>query len=412
MAFNGYTIDHVTLAALDPFEANCVALRTCSRKVEPLFGATGAKKGDSIRIRKPAQFTIRTGQNWTGQDVDEQYDTLTLNYQIGVDFEMSSAERKLDLNSLTEQCLKPATIRLANEVDRIVLRDVTRAAYHNVGTYGTTPTSTQTYIDAGTRLSDLTAPRGKGQRHMNINPDMEGTIIQTITGGISSIAPYQNPAGKVSELFTNAELDGSYSHGMNWHMDQNLYVHTNGARAGTPLMNGSTSEGATSVVTDGWTGSGAVAVGDRFTIANVFGVNPITKATYPWLQPFVVTAAGTNSSGNLTISVSPAIRASGAFQNVDSLPADNAALTFSGSASEVSTCGIVWHKNAVALAIVPLEKPDGVNQASVKYDAESGVGMRYAEWWDGDTDQWKSRFDVVFGVLLQRAEHAVVAYAN
>ena len=46
MAFNGYTIDHVTLAALDPFEANCVALRTCSRKVEPLFGQAGAKRGD------------------------------------------------------------------------------------------------------------------------------------------------------------------------------------------------------------------------------------------------------------------------------------------------------------------------------------------------------------------------------
>ena len=115
MAFNGYTIDHVTLAALDPFEANCVALRTCSRKVEPLFGQTGAKRGDAIRVRKPAQATVRTGTAWSGQDVNEQFDTLTLGYQIGVDFQMSSAERKLDLNSLTDQCLKPYAIRLANE---------------------------------------------------------------------------------------------------------------------------------------------------------------------------------------------------------------------------------------------------------------------------------------------------------
>lgn len=406
MAFNGYTIDHITLAALDPFEANCVALRTCSRKVEPLFGQQGAKKGDTIRIRKPAQFTIRTGQNWSGQDVSEQYDSLTLNYQIGIDFEMSSVERKLDLNSLTDQCLKPAAIRLANEVDRIVLRDVALRTYHNVGTYGATPSTTQVYYDAGARLSDMTAPRGRGQRHLNINPTMEGDIMQAVT-------PLQvNPSAKVGEMFTSADLDGAYQQGWNWHMDQNLYVHTNGARAGTPAVNGSTADGATALVTDGWTGSGAVAEGDRFTIPDVYAVNPITKARLGFLQPFVVTAAGTNTAGALTISISPAIRASGPFQNVNALPANDALLTFSGNASAVSTIGLGWHKEAVALAIVPLDKPDGVNQASMKYDSTSGVGMRYIEWYDGDVDMWKSRFDVVFGVLLQRPEHSVAVYAE
>ena len=401
MAFSGYTIDHVTLAALDPFEANCVALRTCSRKVEPLFGQAGAKRGDAIRIRKPAQYTVRTGQTWTGQDTTEQFDTLTLNYQIGIDFEMSSTERKLDLNSLTDQCLKPATIRLANEVDRIVLRDVKNRTYWHVGTAGTTPSSTATYIDAGSRLSDMMAPRGRGQRHLNLNPDMEGDIIQAIT-------PLQvNPSSKIGDMFTNADLDGVYQSGMNWHMDQNVPSHTNGARAGTILVNGSTAEGATTLVTDGHTGSSAVAEGDIFVIADVNAVNPITKAALGYQQQFVVTAAGTNSAGALTISVSPAFRASGAFQTVNALPADNAELTFVGAASLVSTRGLLWHKDAVALAIVPLEKPDGVNQASMKYDAESGVGLRYCEWWDGDTDQWKSRFDVVFGVLVQRPEHVV-----
>lgn len=413
MAFNGFTIDHVTLAALDPFEANCVALRTCSRKVEPLFGVTGAKRGDAIRIRKPAQFTVRTGTGWVGQDVNEQFDTLTLNYQIGIDFEMSSAERKLDLNSLTEQCLKPVAIRLSNEVDRIVLRDVARRTYNNVGTYGTTPSSTQTYLDAGARLSDMTAPRGRGQRHMNINPTMEGDIIQTITGGTGNIAPYFNPQGKVSELYNMAELDGVYSHGMNWHMDQNLYVHTVGTRGtDTVLVNGPTAEGATTLVTDGWTGTNGLLNGDRFTVADVFAVNPITKARLSWLQPFVVTADINSAGGAATLAISPTIRAAGQFQNVNALPANNAALTFLGASAAVGTIGLIWHKEAVALAIVPLDKPGGVNQASMKYDATSGVGMRYAEWWDGDTDQWKSRFDVVFGVLLQRPEHCIAVFAE
>ena len=413
MAFNGYTIDHVTLAALDPFEANCVALKTCSRKVEPLFGQAGAKKGDAIRIRKPAQATIRTGQAWTGQDVSEQFDTLSLNYQIGIDFQMSSTERKLDLNSLTDQCLKPFAIRLANEVDRIVLRDVARRTFNQTGTYATTPTAMSTYLTARGRLADMCAPRGRGQLHNHINPAMEANITTAITAGQGSLGPYVNPAGAVGDLYTTADMDGVYSHGMNTHMDQNLYVHTFGTRGtDTVTMNGSTAEGATTLVTTGWSSTNGLLEGDRFTVGSVYAVNPVTKARLPWLQPFVVTADGNSASGAFTINISPTVRASGPFQNVNALPLTGAALTFAGASATATTVGLLWHKEAVSLAIVPLEKPDGVNTASMKYDATSGVGLRYIEWYDGDTDQWKSRFDVVFGVLVQRPEHVIAIYAE
>ena len=64
------------------------------------------------------------------------------------------------------------------------------------------------------------------------------------------------------------------------------------------------------------------------------------------------------------------------------------------------------------LAIVPLDKPDGVNTASTKSDATSGVSLRYIEAYDIDTDMWKSRFDVLFGLKLQRGEHCAAVYAN
>ena len=413
MAFNGYTIDHVTLAALDSFEANCVSLRTCSRKVEGLFGQQGMKRGDTIRVRKPAQFTIRTGTAWIGQNINEQYENLVLNYQIGVDGEMSSAERKLELNSLTNQVIKPIAIRVANEVDRIVLRDVARRTYNQTGTYGTTPTAMSTYLTARGRMSDMTAPRGRGQLHMMINPAMEATVTTAITAGQNSLGPYVNPATAVGDLYSNADMDGVYSHGMNFHMDQNLYVHTFGTRGtDTVLTSAASAEGATTLATDGWTGTNGLLEGDRFTIASVFAVNPITKTAYPWLQPFVVTADGNSASGALTISISPTIRASGQFQNVSALPANDATLTFAGGSAAVATCGALWHKEAVTLAIVPLDKPDGVNQASTKSDPTSGVSMRYIEWYDGDTDMWKFRTDVLFGVLLQRAEHAITVYAE
>lgn len=392
-------IDDITLAALDVFENELVAAKACSRKLEKGFGNKGAQRGDTVRIRKPAQFTVRTGQAWAGQDITEQYDTLTLDYQKGIDFSMSSKERKLDLNSLTEQVIKPAIVRLANEVDKDILEVVSKATFNAVGSPNTTPTTMQTYIDAGVKLTNFTCPRGDGQRQLMVNAEMEGAIAY-------ALKDYFNPTKKISSIFDSAEM-GIYAAGLNWGMDQNVYTHTIGTYAGTARVNGATQSGA-SLITDGWSsGASNLTVGDRFTLANVFAVNPVTKATLQDLQQFVVTAPISDTTGAMTISISPSIVGPGnPFQNVNALPADDALITVFGATGVVYAQGIVFNKEAVALAIVPLEKPDGVNTASTKYDEQSGLGMRYIEWYDGDTDLWKSRFDVVYGIKTQRPEWA------
>ena len=52
-----------------------------------------------------------------------------------------------------------------------------------------------------------------------------------------------------------------------------------------------------------------------------------------------------------------------------------------------------------------------VHQSSMKYDSQSGVGLRYIEWYDGDSDIWKSRFDVLYGIKTQRPEWSVAIAA-
>ena len=400
MANNLPTIDDITLAALDVFENNLYAAKCCSRKLEGDFGSKGGQIGDTIRIRKPAQFTVRTGQAWAGQDIEEQSDTLTLDRQQGVDFSMTSKERKLDLNSLTQQVLKPAIVRLANEVDANILEDVTKATFNAVGTPGTTPTTMATYIDAGVKLTNFTCPRGNGERHLMVNAEMEGDIAY-------ALRDYFHRAGKINEVFDKAEVS-DYVAGYNWYTDQNVYTHTVGTYAGTPLVNGASQTGS-SLITDGWSsGASNLTVGDRFTVAGVFSVNPVTKATLSDLQQFVVTTAISDSTGDMTISISPSIVGPGErFQNVSALPADGAALTVFGTTGNVYSQGVAFNEEAVTLAIVPLERPKGVNQASMKYDSQSGVGLRYIEWYDGDSDIWKSRFDILYGIKTQRPEWSV-----
>jgi hypothetical protein len=269
MATNLATIDDITLSALDVFENTLVAAKRCSRKLEKGFGQKGAQRGDTCRVRLPIQGTVRTGQAWAGQNIDEQYTTMTLSYQKGMDFSMSSKERKLDLNSMTDQILKPYIVRLANEVDKDILQVASQACYQAVGTPGTTPTALSTFLAAGKKLTNQTCPRGKGQRHLMLDADTEASMVDNLKG------LYQNDS-KIASQYDSGEI--GYVVGMNWNVDQNVYTHTAGTYTAQGLVNGANQSGA-SLITDTWTSGGtSLKLGDRFTIASVYDVNPVTKA--------------------------------------------------------------------------------------------------------------------------------------
>lgn len=391
-------IDGIAAAALDIFENNLVALKHCARQTQDEFGNKGAQKGDTFRIRKPAQFTVRSGAAWVGQGIEEQFDTMVLTYQKGVDWSMTSRERKLDLNSMINQVVKPAIVRLANEVDKDILQDATRAIAQTVGTSGTTPTAMSTYLNAGALLTDHDCPRGRGERWAMIGATAEASIV-------NALALYRNNPSEISREFDTGEMN--YAAGMNWEVDQNIYTHTTGTYSGTPVTNGAGVEGATTLVTSGWT-STSLKQGDVFTIGSVFDVNPVTKGTLKNLKQFVVTGDISDSAGAITIPISPPLFGPGSGkQNISALPLTGATITVQGATGAVSPQGVIWNKNAVTVAIVPLDEPGGVNTARMKYDEQSGVGIRYIEWYDGDSDLWKSRTDVVYGILCQRPEWGV-----
>jgi len=114
-----------------------------------------------------------------------------------------------------------------------------------------------------------------------------------------------------------------------------------------------------------------------------------------------------NASGNITIPISPSIVTSGAQQTVSGSPADNAALTVLGAANTLTAQNMAWHKSAIALAFAELQKPAGVDMASVKTDPDSGISMRFVRYYDGDNDKFKCRFDLLFGLAVLRPDWIV-----
>ena len=62
---------------------------------------------------------------------------------------------------------------------------------------------------------------------------------------------------------------------------------------------------------------------------------------------------------------------------------------------------------AIALAFAELQKPQGVDMASVKTDPDSGISMRFVRYYDGDNDKFKCRFDLLFGLAVLRPDWIV-----
>ena len=149
------------------------------------------------------------------------------------------------------------------------------------------------------------------------------------------------------------------------------------------------------------TGTGALNKGQVFTIAGVNRVHPETKENTGEEQQFVVTADYAGGAGS--ISIAPSITTSTGYQTVSGSPADNAALTFVGSAGTTNT-SVGFHRDAFTFATADLVLPDGVDFAAREvYD---GISLRIVRQFDINDDAFPARVDVLYGYKSMRPEQA------
>ena len=389
----------IAKAAVTLLENELVAAKQVYRGYEDEFDkkVNGYPVGATISIRKPTQFTVRSGATASIQDVVEGVETFTVDTQIGVDFNFTSVELTLQIEDLSERVLKPAMIRLANQIDVDVL-SLYKGIWNWVGTPGQNIDAFSDFAKGPERLDLQAVPQG--MRRGVISPSDKWALAGSQTA--LALPAVGTPAYRKGSLGMVGDVD--------LYMTQNVVTHTVGSTAGTPLVNGASQNvtyatakatesvpGTQTLITDGWTASGAVIKeGDVFTIASVFAVNPITKATLPYLQQFVARADGTaDGSGNLTITIAPAIITSGAFQTVSAAPADNAAITRVGTAATGYPQNMVFNRDAFGLVIVPMVSPPGA--VDVSRESYKGVYARMIPYYTGSTDVSAFRLDILYG---------------
>ena len=390
MANTNLTISMVTQEALRILENNLSFTKGVNREYDDKFAIEGAKIGDTLNIRKPARYVGRTGATMATEDHTETSVPLTLDTQFGVDVNFTSKELTLSIDDFSQRILAPAMATIANKIDRDGLTMAYQSVANVVGTPGTTPNALKTYLQAGAKMDYEAAPRD-GNRSLVIDPTAQVEIVDSLKGLFQS-------SEQIKKQYETGNM--GLGAGFKWSMDQNVVSHTVGPLGGTPLVNGAPAQGATTLVTDGWSAAAAARLkkGDVFTIQNVYAVNPQSRQSTGQLRQFVVLSdVSSDAGGNATFSIFPAMSSTGAFATINQLPADNAPLTVLGTAGTVSPQGIAYHRDAFTFGCADLLLPKGVHQAARASDKQLGISIRMVRQYDINSDKMPCRLDVLYG---------------
>ena len=390
------TIDMITRKALEILENNLVLTRNVNRQYDDSFAVEGAKIGSTLRIRLPDRALVTDGAALQVQDDNEQYTTLTVASQkhIGVNF--TSAELTMQLDDFAERVLKPRISQLASSIDADVA-NAYKNIYQSVGSPGTTPATSLVLLQAQQKLNEAAAVMSP--RYATVNPAANAGLVEGMKGLF-------NPTDTVSKQFKNGMMGTGVLGFEEINMSQSIKQHTTGDwGTSITVTSAVTTQGSTTLGIS-FTGSSKTwNVGDVFTVASVYSVNPQTRESTGSLQQFVVTAAVTGSS-TATLTVSPAMYTStNALATIDSFPAASAVVTMLGSSNSQYAQNLVYHKDAITFATADLLLPQGVDMASRQ--VHNGISLRVVRQYDINNDRLPCRIDVLYGYSAIRPQMGV-----
>jgi hypothetical protein len=355
--------------------------------------------GETVRIKLPQRWITTQGIAYQPQPIQRKYTTVTVNNFEGIHFDYDSVEQALKLErtkeEIFEEYFKPGVEQLQQQIDSDAANFAWQNTNHVVGVLGTAPTSITPFAQARQKLLENAGMTG----------DMTFVIAPKVNAALApALTPLLNPTDQISQLFKKGYL--GFCQGGEWYENMSLYSATAGSWAGAVTVSGAGQSGSSLTITD--TSGDTFNVGDVFTIANVNEVNPTTRRSTGSLKQFVVVQALTGT-GSDTLVFSPAIigpdgTTPDQYQNVDSLPANAAALTlYPGTTSPNAKSGIqnlCFTRDAFALVAVELETPKAVEFASQKRDPKSGVAIRITRTWDAVLSRFINRMDTLYGFGL------------
>jgi len=383
----------------------------------------GYDVGDTISIRKPQNFAVRTGATAVMQDVTEGKLNLIVNLQQGVDFNFSSKDLTLKIEQISDRVLRPAMIRLANAVDVSLMNLYTQIPNwtRQPDTGADSPIDSFAEFGAAAERLDQSAVPGD-MRYAVLAPDsywaLAGSQTTLFAPTITTQAYRRGEIGDIGGVgtymsqnvptFTGTAAQGDTPTVTNAvGTNQTTYDAVKNTE-GTPGIWGPATGGAgTGLVTGGWTSGAIVKAGTVFTLGsgatNVLAVNPVTKQVLPFRQMFTVvadvTATGTAATLTITPPIIPLTGVDGnQWATTNIAPAATTVVNIVGDANANYRQNMMFHRDAFALVMVPMVKPPGA--VDVARESYRGTSARVIPYYDGTNDVSNYRLDILYGVKV------------
>jgi hypothetical protein len=385
----------VTREALRVLHQKLNFVGNITRDYDSSFAKTGAKIGNTLKIRVPNQYTVRSGATMQSQTTSETSVDLVVNNQKGVDLEFADTDLALSLDDFSDRILEPAMSALAANIEADAL-SMYKDVYQQIDNQGSAATFAKVLLGRK-KLVDALAPVNDRNVVLNTQDNVDLVdSLKALFNDKSTIAK-QNREGYLGRTA-----------GFDFMENTLLPQHSRGAANGSYTTDTRTSALATdgtaySTITVA-SGSSAANKGDVFTIGNVYRVHPETKVSTGVLHQFAVAADYAGGAG--TISITPSIVLGGGRQNC-TIPTTSAtaAITFSGTASSTYGVSLAFQKGAFAFATADLVVPKGMDMAA--REVHDGISMRFVRGFDIVNGVFLSRLDVLYGYKTLRPQLAV-----
>lgn len=400
MANSILTPTAVTREALRILHQKLNFVGNVNRTYDDSFAKTGAKIGDSLKIRLPNEYTVRTGATLSAQDITETSTTLQIATQKGVDLNFTSVDLTLSLDDFSKRILDPAMAVLAANIESDAL-SMMLDVYNNVNNIGSVA-NFKSIMGSRKVLNDSLAPMDSN-RSILLNTQDNVDLVDALKG------LFQDSTA-IKEQYREGSMGrtGGFDFYENT-LIQNQTTGTAAAATGYTANGAVTANGSTQVVLAAGTTTTTFKKGDIITFVGCNRVHPESKVDTGALQQFVVTADYAGGAG--TINISPAIYTSGGRQNVVAAGiANGVAVAKVGGASQIYKPSMAFHKDAFAFATADLVMPQGVDFSSRQ--VQDGISMRIVRQYDINNDKFPCRLDVLYGYKTIRPQLACRILSN
>ena len=389
MANSPLTPTAVTREALRILHQKLNFVGNINRQYDSSFATEGAKIGTTLKIRKPNEFTIRTGAAIAVQDVTEASETLTVATQKGVDIEWSSVDLTMSIDDFGKRMLEPMMSVLAANIESDAL-SMYKDVYNQSNNVGSAATFAKVLAGRKLLVDNLAGANG---HKCNLDTQTNVDMVDALKG-------LQHPGGQLATQLREGELGRTA--GFDFFENTMMPRHVSGSDDGTGdyLTDSAAAQTGATLVID--TGAGTLLAGDVVTITGVNRVHPETKVDTGNLQQFVVTADTAASATSL--SISPEIIASGAKQNVTNGAANNKAITKVGGASAAYDISLCYAPEAFTFVTADLRMPSGMDFAA--REVMDSISMRILSDYDINSDTFPTRIDVLYGYKSVRPQLA------